>query len=63
VTLKRGQSIKYLPAAFTEHGAIMAANVLNSPRATQMSLFVVHAFVRMRSAFKDSLSVTNLLQW
>jgi hypothetical protein len=30
VTLKRGQNIKYLPAAFTEHGAIMAANVLNS---------------------------------
>ncbi|MGA2867065.1 MAG: ORF6N domain-containing protein [Verrucomicrobiota bacterium] len=30
VTLKRGQNIKYLPYAFTEHGAIMAANVLNS---------------------------------
>ena len=32
-TLKRGQNIKYLPYAFTEHGTIMAANVLNSPRA------------------------------
>src|SRR5574341_1854268 len=30
VTLKRGQNVKYLPFAFTEHGAIMAANVLNS---------------------------------
>ena len=30
VTLKRGQNIKYLPYAFTEHGAVMAANVLNS---------------------------------
>jgi len=46
-TLKRGQNIKYLPFAFTEHGAIMAANVLNSPRAVQMSVFVVRAFVKM----------------
>lgn len=34
-----------LPYAFTEHGAIMAANVLNTPRAVQMSIFVVRAFV------------------
>jgi phage regulator Rha-like protein len=47
-TLKRGQNIKYLPRAFTEHGAIMAANVLHSPRAVQMSVFVVRAFVKMR---------------
>ena len=39
---------RYLPYAFTEHGALMAANVLNSPRAVQMSVFVVRAFVRMR---------------
>ena len=32
---------RYLPYAFTEHGAIMAANVLNSPQATQMSVYVV----------------------
>jgi len=47
-TLKRGQHRKYTPYAFTEHGAIMAANVLNSPQAIQMSVFVVRAFVRMR---------------
>ena len=41
VTLKRGQNIKYLPYAFTEYGALMAANILNSPRAVQMSIFVV----------------------
>jgi len=46
--MKRGRNIKYLPYAFTEHGAIMAANVLNSPRAVQMSVFVVRAFVRLR---------------
>jgi hypothetical protein len=51
-TLKtgRGRHRKYLPYAFTEHGAIMAANVLNSPRAVQASVFVVRAFVRMREA-------------
>ncbi len=39
---------RYLPYAFTEHGAIMAATVLNSKRAVEMSVFVVRAFVRMR---------------
>jgi hypothetical protein len=39
---------RYLPYAFTEHGAVMAATVLNSERAIQMSIFVVRAFVRMR---------------
>jgi phage regulator Rha-like protein len=37
-----------LPMAFTEHGVIMAANVLRSKRAVQMSVFVVRAFIRMR---------------
>ena len=48
VTLKRGQNTKYLPYAFTEHGALMAANVLKSPRAVRMSVFVVRAFIKMR---------------
>jgi hypothetical protein len=39
---------RYSPYAFTEHGAIMAASVLNSPRAVEMSVFVVRAFVRLR---------------
>jgi hypothetical protein len=39
---------RYAPYAFTEHGAIMAATVLNSARAVQMSVFVVRAFVRLR---------------
>ncbi|HUK25372.1 MAG TPA: ORF6N domain-containing protein [Terriglobales bacterium] len=41
---------RYTPRAFTEHGAIMAATVLNSRRAVEMSIFVVRAFVRMREA-------------
>ncbi|MGC4059325.1 MAG: hypothetical protein QM749_00080 [Aquabacterium sp.] len=37
-----------VPTAFTEHGAIMAATVLNSPKAVEISVYVVRAFVRMR---------------
>jgi hypothetical protein len=50
VTLKtgRGQHRKFLPYAFTEHGAIMAANVLSSPRAVEMSIHVIRAFVALR---------------
>ena len=50
-----------LPRAFTEHGAIMAANVLNSPRAAQMSVFVVRAFVRMRSMLTDTRELARKL--
>jgi hypothetical protein len=52
---------RYLPYAFTEHGAIMAANVLNSPQAVQMSVFVVRAFVKMRGLLTDSRSLARKL--
>ena len=39
---------RYTPLVFTEHGAIMAATVLNSPRAVEVSIFVVRAFVQLR---------------
>lgn len=39
---------RYLPWVFTEHGAIMAATILNSERAVKMSTYVVRAFVRLR---------------
>jgi len=39
---------RFAPYAFTEHGALMAASVLNSPRAVEVSVFVVRAFVRLR---------------
>jgi hypothetical protein len=39
---------RFPPFAFTERGAIMAATILNSPRAVEMSLYVVRAFVRLR---------------
>ena len=60
-TLKRGQNIKYLPYAFSEHGAIMAANVLNSPRAVQMSVFVVRAFVKMREVLAQNRHLAEKL--
>ena len=57
----RGQHRKYLPSAFTEHGALMAANVLNSPQAVQMSVFVVRAFLKMRGALSDTKSLAKKL--
>ena len=53
-TLKKGQHSKYLPYAFTEHGAIMAATVLNSPKAIEMSVFVVRAFIKMRETLVNN---------
>jgi hypothetical protein len=46
--LKRLQFSPVLPYAFTEHGAIMAANVLNSQQAIHASVYVVRAFIKMR---------------
>lgn len=57
VTLKRGQNIKYLPNAFTEHGALMAANVLQSKQAIAMSIELINTFIRLRQM---ALSVEEL---
>lgn len=63
VTLKtgRGQHRKYLPYAFTEHGAIMAATVLNSPEAVTMSVYVVRAFVQMREQMASNREILKRL--
>ena len=50
-----------LPMVFTEHGAIMAANVLRSKRAVQMSVFVVRAFIRMRQMLIEQRSLARKL--
>src|ERR1700747_1610334 len=55
---KRGGR-RYLPYAFTEHGAIMAATVLNSERAVEMSVFVVRAFVRLRETLANNLQLAS----
>jgi len=51
-----------LPFAFTEHGAIMAATVLNTKRAVQMSIFVVRAFVRMREELATNQRIVAKLK-
>jgi hypothetical protein len=63
VTLKRGrgQNIKFLPYAFTEHGAIMAATILNSPRAVGMSIYVVRAFVQLRELISSNKDLARRL--
>jgi hypothetical protein len=48
---------RYLPWAFTEHGALMAANILRSDRAVHMSIFVVRAFVRLREELAANTGV------
>jgi ORF6N domain len=50
-----------LPYAFTEHGAVMAANILNSSRAVRMSVFVVRAFVKMRSLLGENRGLAKQL--
>ena len=53
---------RYLPFAFTEHGAIMAATVLKSEKAVQMSLFVVRAFVRLREMLATNRRVASKIR-
>jgi hypothetical protein len=60
-TLKPGQNIKYLPYAFTEHGALMAANVLSSPKAISMSVFIVRAFVQQREVLAANSAILKRL--
>jgi uncharacterized iron-regulated protein len=61
-TLKQGQHMKYLPYAFSEHGAVMAANVLRSKRAIAMSVYVVRAFVKLREVMASSLELETKLK-
>jgi len=58
----RGHNLKYRPLAFTEHGAIMAATILNSPRAAQMSVYVVRAFVKLRQALTSTTALSRRLE-
>lgn len=52
---------RYPPLAFTEHGAIQAANVLNSARAAEMGIFVVRAFVHLRRLLQSSAELARRL--
>jgi hypothetical protein len=60
--LSRLKYSKALPYAFTEHGAIMAASVLNSAPAVEMSVFIVRAFVRLRQTIAEHKEIAGKLQ-
>jgi len=62
-TLKmgRGEHRKYSPLAFTEHGAVMAATLLNSPQAIAMSVYIVRAFVRLRTLLEGNAQLARKL--
>lgn len=52
---------RFTPFAFTEHGAIMAATTLNSPRAVEMSIYVVRAFVKLRELLASNKELARRL--
>ena len=57
----RGQHRKYPPLAYTEHGAVMAATILRSPRAAAMSVYIVRAFVRLRAMLQTNAQLARKL--
>jgi hypothetical protein len=57
--LRRGAA--YRPWAFTEHGTLQAANILNSPRAVAMSLYVIRAFVKLREDLAANAAILKRL--
>ena len=61
-TSRRGQHRKYAPYAFTEHGAIMAATILNSSRAVEISVYVVRAFVQLREMLASNQELARQLK-
>jgi len=62
VTLKRGEHIKYLPYAFTEHGILMLSSVLNSERAIKVNIEIMRAFVRLRRILASNAELARKLE-
>lgn len=58
---RKHRGVVYRPWVFTEHGAIMAATVLNSPEAVAMSVFVVRAFMQMRGQLAANAAILKRL--
>ncbi|HKX37445.1 MAG TPA: ORF6N domain-containing protein [Burkholderiales bacterium] len=61
IAISKGGGLRKPPLAFTEHGAIMAAAVLKSPKAIQVSVFVVRAFIRLRQAVANHKELARKL--
>lgn len=57
----RHRGVTYRPWAFTEHGALMAANILRSGHAVQMSIYVIRAFVRLREQVAANQAILKRL--
>lgn len=55
------RGVTYRPWAFTEHGAVMAANVLRSPKAVEMSVYVVRAFIKQREVLTTNATILKRL--
>jgi len=62
VTLKRGQHLKYLPYAFTEHGVLMLSSVLKSERAEKVNLLIIDTFIKIRELIYLHDSVVRELE-
>ena len=61
-TLKRGQHIKYLPYAFTEHGILMLSSVLNSQRAIDVNIRIMRTFSRLRQILANNKELSGKLE-
>lgn len=62
VILKRGQHVKYLSLAFTEHGILMLSSVLNSERAEKVNLLIIDTFVRLREVLSIHKDMSHQLE-
>lgn len=58
---RRGQNMKYLPYAFTEHGVAMLSSVLRSPRAVRVNIEIMRAFVRLRQMLQTNAELSRRL--
>ena len=61
VTASSKRNVRFLPYAFTEHGALMAANVLKSPQAIKMSVALIEAFIRLRQELATTQTLARRL--
>lgn len=62
VALKQGEHYKYMPYAFTEHGILMLSSVLRSPRAIQVNIAIMRAFIKFRLMISESKEIARKLE-
>lgn len=61
-TSRRFRGRKHPPLVFTEHGAIMAATILNTPRAVEMTVYVMRAFIKLRQVLASNADLARKLE-